>query len=218
MSQENAESAEAVTHLAEEALASTEAGGKAMERMIQTIDSIKAASDKTAKIIKTIDEIAFQTNLLALNAAVEAARAGDSGRGFAVVAEEVRNLAGRSAEAAKTTNLLIEDSQKQAAQGVAVSSEVRQLLSQVQERVDKVNSLIKRVAQASFDQTRGVAEINADVSDMQAGIQENSASAEETAAASEELSAQADLLAAVVQELGRLTWGSSHLRNGPTPL
>ena len=124
----NAENAKKVERLSEEALQSTQAGSLAIERMVNTIDAIKASSDKTAKIIKTIDEIAFQTNLLALNAAVEAARAGDSGRGFAVVAQEVRNLATRSAEAARDTSALIEDSQQAAGLGVMVSGEVSDLL------------------------------------------------------------------------------------------
>ncbi|HEX7927459.1 MAG TPA: methyl-accepting chemotaxis protein, partial [bacterium] len=107
--------------------------------MVASINDIKAAADKTAKIIKTIDEIAFQTNLLALNAAVEAARAGEAGRGFAVVAEEVRNLAIRSAEAAKDTNTLIEDSQAKAGQGVLVSTAASELLGQILSTVDQVN-------------------------------------------------------------------------------
>src|SRR5262249_12105503 len=112
MTRQNAEHAANVEDLARRTQDTTKRGGEAMTRMEAAIQSIKEGSDKTAKIIKTIDEIAFQTNLLALNAAVEAARAGDAGRGFAVVAEEVRSLAIRSAEAAKDTSSLIDDSQQ----------------------------------------------------------------------------------------------------------
>ncbi|HEX7927616.1 MAG TPA: methyl-accepting chemotaxis protein, partial [bacterium] len=185
MSQQNSERAKQAEQLVEETRSTTINGANAMERMVGHINSIKDASDKTARIIKTIDEIAFQTNLLALNAAVEAARAGDAGRGFAVVAEEVRNLAIRSAEAAKDTNLLIEDSQSRATQGVAMSTEVHQALRNVQERVDQVATLIKDVSNASVEQTTGVQSINQSVDQMNQVIQANAANAEESAAASE---------------------------------
>ena len=122
MTKQNAEHTAQVERLAQEARDGARKGGEAMLRMVERINAIKESSDKTAKIIKTIDEIAFQTNLLALNAAVEAARAGEAGRGFAVVAEEVRNLASRSAQSAKDTSTLIEESQERAQQGVAGSA------------------------------------------------------------------------------------------------
>jgi methyl-accepting chemotaxis protein len=211
MTKRNAESADQAEKLAGEAQGHTRKGGEAVERMVGAINAIKAASDKTAKIIKTIDEIAFQTNLLALNAAVEAARAGDAGRGFAVVAEEVRNLAIRSADAAKETNSMIEDSQQKAAQEVLVSKDVSNLLAAILATVDKVNVLVREVSSASRDQHRGVTQINTAVVQMNQVIQSNAATAEETAAASEELSSQAESLSRVVTELTRLVRGTSGL-------
>ena len=128
MTKQNADNAHQANTMASEAKSAAEQGNAAMGKMGEAIQKIKTSSDQTAKILKTIDEIAFQTNLLALNAAVEAARAGEAGKGFAVVAEEVRNLAQRSAEAAKNTASLIEKSQKNADHGVTVSTEVAGIL------------------------------------------------------------------------------------------
>jgi len=209
MTRQNAENAGKVEELARRAQVSTHRGGEAMTRMEGAIHSIKEGSDKTAKIIKTIDEIAFQTNLLALNAAVEAARAGDAGRGFAVVAEEVRNLAGRSAEAAKDTSKLIEDSQARAAQGVSAANEVGALLTEIAEIANQMNTLVGEVSAASKEQHKGVQQITQAVSQMDQVTQGNAASAEETSAAAEELSAQAQSLAGIVAQLNRLMHGNS---------
>ena len=138
MTKQNSENSRQANSMAVETRGAVQKSQEAMIRMSDAITKIKGSSDQTAKIIKTIDEIAFQTNLLALNAAVEAARAGDAGKGFAVVAEEVRNLAQRSAEAAKSTSALIEESQKNAERGVAVSSEAAGILGVI---VEKVRSL-----------------------------------------------------------------------------
>ncbi len=204
---QNAEHAASAEKVAQLAQSHTAAGHAAMARMVEAIQSIKDAADKTAKINKTIDEIAFQTNLLALNAAVEAARAGDAGRGFAVVAEEVRNLAIRSAAAAKDTNALIEASQQRATQGVAVLEDVRGLLDQIRAAVDEVNGFVRHVAVASKEQIEMMSSINTAVSAMEQVIESNAAGAEQTAASSEELSAQAQALSSVVQELAHMMRG-----------
>jgi methyl-accepting chemotaxis protein len=185
-------------------------GREAMQRMEDAVGRIKTSSDDTAKIIKTIDEIAFQTNLLALNAAVEAARAGDAGKGFAVVAEEVRNLAQRSAEAARSTSDLIVGAQENADRGVAACTDLGGVLDAIVEGLQKVTSLVQDVAGASEEQACGVSEIRSAMEQVDQVTQSNAANAEETASASEELSAQADALNGMVNELVRLVEGASH--------
>src|SRR5207244_3670763 len=133
-----------------------EEGVRSMQHLSEAITKIKGSADSTAKIVKTIDEIAFQTNLLALNAAVEAARAGDAGKGFAVVAEEVRNLAMRSAEAAKHTANLIEESVKNADGGVALNQEVLSNLQEINGQIEKVSEVVAEIAAASDQQSQGV--------------------------------------------------------------
>jgi methyl-accepting chemotaxis protein len=176
-------------------------GAAAMERMQGTIKGMKESSDKTARIVKTIEEIAFQTNLLALNAAVEAARAGDAGRGFAVVAEEVRALALRSAQAAKDTSALIEDSQQRANQGVQVAQEVGQLIANSSQAIGEVTTVLGELNATSQEQNKGIVQINTAVNQLSQVVQSNAASAEETAAASEELSSQSETLDETVLEL-----------------
>jgi methyl-accepting chemotaxis protein len=174
---------------------------------MDAIQKIKSSSDETAKIIKTIDEIAFQTNLLALNAAVEAARAGDAGKGFAVVAEEVRNLAQRSAEAARNTAALIEGSQQNAENGVNVSKDVESILLRIAENTQKLSQLNGEVSSASNEQSKGIDQVNTAMTEMDKVTQSNAANAEECASASEELSAQASELKEMVNQLMQLVGG-----------
>jgi methyl-accepting chemotaxis protein len=201
MTNQNADNANAAKKLSETALQAADKGNEAMTRMSNAIDDIKKSSDETAKIIKTIDEIAFQTNLLALNAAVEAARAGEAGKGFAVVAEEVRNLAQRSAEAARTTADMIDGSVRNADHGVSISKEVGEILTEIAEGNRKVNDLVAEIAGACNEQSQGLDQISTAVSEMDQVTQSNAASAEESASASEELNAQAEELSHMVNEL-----------------
>ncbi len=209
MCKQNAGNAGEAKTLAETTKASADKGTEAMTKMSRAIDDIKKSSDETAKIVKTIDEIAFQTNLLALNAAVEAARAGEAGKGFAVVAEEVRNLAQRSAEAARDTSSMIEESVKNADNGVQISKEVGDSLGEMGEAARKVNDLVAEIAAASNEQAQGIDQINTAIGQMDQVTQQNAANAEESASASEELSAQAEELNRMVAQLLAMVGGGS---------
>ncbi len=207
MTTQNIDSAKQAMKLAEESQSFVKKGQTVMQQMSTAIDRIKTSSDETAKIIKTIDEIAFQTNLLALNAAVEAARAGEAGKGFAVVAEEVRSLAIRSAEAAKNTAALIEESQRNSAEGVSVTRNVEDIFAEIDASAGKVAQLIVDVAAASEEQGRGIEQVNIALGGIDQVTQSNAANAEETASASEELNSQAVSMADIVQELRRVIYG-----------
>ena len=209
MTRQNADNANQANSLASEASGAADKGMQAMDGMSNAMQEIKKSSDETAKIIKVIDEIAFQTNLLALNAAVEAARAGDAGKGFAVVAEEVRNLAQRSAEAAKDTNALIEGSQKNADDGVHATDELLEILKNITGSVKKVTDLIGEVSAASKEQAQGIDQLNTAVAQMDQVVQQNASNAEESSSASEELAAQAQEVQRIVEELNSLVHGAN---------
>ncbi len=208
MAKRNAENSSQVNLLmTQEAAASFNAINERMAAMQNSVEEASRASQETAKIIKTIDEIAFQTNILALNAAVEAARAGEAGMGFAVVADEVRNLAQRSAQAAKETQQLIEHSASKAADTLSLYGAISKLLAQNGETAGKVTTLVAEVAAASKEQSQGISQINTAVSQIDKVTQSNAAHAEESAAAAEELNAQAEALREAVSELRRLVNG-----------
>ncbi len=207
MIKRNAANSNEARQIATKARDAADTGTENMEQMTRAIDDIKTSSDETGKIVRTIDEIAFQTNLLALNAAVEAARAGEAGKGFAVVAEEVRNLAQRSAEAARNTADLIEGAVQNADNGVEITQRVAASLSEIAEGNRKLNDLVEQIAQASNQQAEGIEEISQAVTEVDSVTQTNSSNAEESAAASEELSAQAGQLQTMVSDMQGIVGG-----------
>ncbi|MDR2591181.1 MAG: methyl-accepting chemotaxis protein [Chitinispirillales bacterium] len=184
--------------LASEARAAAGEGDVEMQRMIAAINQIKQSSDNTAKIVKTINDIAFQTSLLSLNAAVEAARAGEAGNGFAVVAGEVRSLAQRSAEAAKNTAAMIGESVKSADSGVKITEAVATSLTKIVNRTEKVGVLIDDIAAASNEQARDIERVNGAVALMSRITQQNAANSDESAYTAQELSDRAAELASLV--------------------
>ncbi len=201
---QNADNARQANTLSELAREEAEKGSHAMEEMISAMADINKSSEEISKIIKVIEEIAFQTNLLALNAAVEAARAGEHGKGFAVVAEEVRNLAQRSATAAKDTASLIEDAVKKATNGNDIAARAGKALDGIVDGIKKVTVLVGEISSASEEQAQGVDQVNTAVSQMDKVTQSGASNAEETAAAAEELNAQAKQLSDMVEGLTAL--------------
>jgi methyl-accepting chemotaxis protein len=200
MTRQSAANAQEARTLAASSREHTSEGSSRMNRLTEAVRDIRQSSTETAKIVKTIEEIAFQTNLLALNAAVEAARAGDAGRGFAVVAEEVRALAIRSAEASKHTAALIERNVQSAEHGVQLNGEVMQSLEKIDAEVQRVASVTSEISAAAEHQATVVTQIDGEVEQMNAVTQQVAANAEESASAAAELESQARTLRETVAQ------------------
>ena len=198
MTRQSADNAKQAKLLSGQARDSAEKGTSSMTRMTEAIHRIKQSADEQAKIIKTIDEIAFQTNLLALNAAVEAARAGEAGKGFAVVADEVRRLAQRSADAARTTSKMIEDSVSGALNGVELATEVANVFNEIFTNAEKANDLTSEIAAAVAEQAKGIEQVNAAVTQFDKTTQQTAESSQESAAIAEELKHDVDELGQLV--------------------
>jgi methyl-accepting chemotaxis protein len=165
---------------------------------MSAVQEINEASGEIRKVIKIIDDIAFQTNILALNAAVEAARAGEHGKGFAVVAEEVRNLAAKSADAAKDTGVLIENSIDKANYGLKLASETSESLKEIVDGINRSAQIIAQIAQSSNEQSENISHINEKIESVAQIVQQSSGTAQESASASEEMSSQSDMLTQMI--------------------
>jgi methyl-accepting chemotaxis protein len=207
----NAQNAKRANEYAQNAKVNAATGNEHMKEMLGAMNEINTSSSSIGKVIKVIEDIAFQTNILALNAAVEAARAGQHGKGFAVVAEEVRNLAAKSANAAKETTALIEGSTKKVDAGTKIAAETAEALSRIVAEVEKAASLVSSIAIASDEQAAAIEQINKGINQVSQVVSTNAATAEESAAASEELSSQAAALkeAVGVFKLKRAVKGSA---------
>ena len=194
----NASSARLASHRASSAATATTEGREKVIGMVQAMEAIRTSSDDIAKIIKVIDEIAFQTNLLALNAAVEAARAGQYGRGFAVVAQEVRNLAGRSARAARESGDLIEDAAQRVASGVSIADDTRRAFDRIAHDIKEVESLVSSIASSGDEQARAVAQITTSIGEVANSATATSGQAEQLAAGAAELQSSSEAMRAAI--------------------
>lgn len=202
----NASAANLASHRAGSASTATREGQEKVGGMVQAMEAIRTSSDDIAKIIKVIDEIAFQTNLLALNAAVEAARAGQYGRGFAVVAQEVRNLAGRSARAARESSELIEDAAQRVASGVSIADETQRAFARIAHDISEVESLVGSIASSGDEQARAVAQITTAIGEVANSATNTSSQAEQLAAGAAELQSSSEAMRKAIDHF--------HLRPG----
>ncbi len=201
MVQSNSENASSAKTLAREAFKAASEGEKDMGELSRAMDEIKASSDNIAKILKSIEEVAFQTNLLALNAAVEAARAGEAGLGFAVVADEVRNLAHRASAAARETAVSIKESLQRSSRGVEITRRVVTGLEGIVSKARRVDELVEQIATASGEQSRGIAQVNSAMTDIDRISQTTAQDADLSASASARLRDQAQALQSAVADL-----------------
>lgn len=207
MVQQNRDNTQQAAMLAKKSKEYANKSNDEMVKMTSAMDDLKKSSSEISKIIKVIDEIAFQTNILSLNAAVEAARAGDAGKGFAVVAEEVRNLAQRSAQAAKDTTVIIESNISMSENGARIAREVQESINQIDDQSRKVSELLDEISVATDEQAQGVGQINKAIAQMEVVLGANAQTAEESASASKELYGQTITMNEIIERLNVLVKG-----------